>query len=430
MLHEEALIGALLKSPKLLDTISERPDQSDFANEFYGRIWDCITRAYDHEAPCDVITINTALKTDYGYDSALQNLRILFENAISNKVDVYAKEIRAASIKRQISAICFDMQAMALDETIPLPDMVAEIDRRLGDLHKSAKSDDLLCGAELMRDYVAKMIENEKSGGGIAGISTGFPKLDAMTTGIRKGEMWVLAGDTGMGKTTMAITIAGHALKHDKSVLFISLEMTSEDIMAKLGAAAFSIPYSQYRRGSFDDPHTMQQLELATRLVPEWKVGASFKASTVPLIKQALRAHKRKHGSVDLLVVDYIGLMNDDRYKGDRTREMGEVSRQLKLFALNEGIGVLALAQLNRSFLNAADKRPEKHHLRDTGNIAQDADVIMMVYRDDQYHADSPHKGTGEILVRKNRHGECGTVLATFNGEMSRYEPTINIGWE
>ncbi|GAA5785687.1 replicative DNA helicase [Chitiniphilus shinanonensis] len=420
----EALVACVLRDSRLLDVIN-RPRRDDFLDPWLGTVFAAICGLVDSGLVVDVITVDESLQADFNTASCLKELGDLCINsvAISNHVTWYADAVRDEGMRRKIVQAATRLSALADEPGANSQTLLAEADRLLSRLHERGKSDDLIGGKELMKRFLAEFDARHGRGGGISGLPTGFPKLDAMTGGLGAGQLWVIAGATAMGKTTLGLGMCGTNLRTGRSVLLSSLEMSDADTMAKFVAGSFGIPLSAYRAGLLQDTETFSRLTAATGETSDWRIGATFRASTIPLLRQAVRAHRRQADGLDLVMVDYLQLMSDDRYRGDKVREVGEISRQLKLLALDEGVPVIALAQLNRSVASGPDKRPFAHHLRDSGNVEQDADVILMPYRDEYYYPDSPHKGLAELLLRKNRMGDVGMITARFLGDLSRFEP-------
>jgi replicative DNA helicase len=235
------------------------------------------------------------------------------------------------------------------------------------------------------------------------GLSTGFPALDNIVGGLRPEEFIIVAGRPSMGKSALAQCIAEHVAKTD-SVLFCSLEMSVRSLGKR------SLTYHRSNLGEVG----------ATRYISALKQHIDTRSPlTLPSLRMRLRRHKRRHG-LALLVVDYLQLMTGPKTES-RHQEVGAISRGLKQIAKEFGIPVIAVASLNRGAEGRDNKRPLMSDLKESGDIESDADVVMMVYREEHYDANTEWKGIAEVIVRKHREGPCGTAYLEWRGEHTRF---------
>lgn len=246
-----------------------------------------------------------------------------------------------------------------------------------------------------------------------------------MTGGLEQGDLIILAARPSMGKTAFAVNIADNIVKDGKSVAFFSLEMSKQQIGLRILSARSRIPMASMRSGTQLTDSQYNGLTVATSKASSQKLMVDDKPSVgVAYIRAKSRQIKRKHG-LDLIVIDYLQLMTG---KGDnRVQEIGSISRGLKALAKELEVPIIALAQLNRGLEQRGDKRPILSDLRDSGEIEQDADIVLMLHRDDYYEKDSQYKGMAECLIRKQRNGALGDVLLTYLGEIMRFESYTGI---
>jgi replicative DNA helicase len=258
----------------------------------------------------------------------------------------------------------------------------------------------------------------------LRGLPTGFTDFDKMTGGLRPGDLVIVAGRPSMGKTTLAVNMAEYAALRaaDKraSVAIFSMEMPSEQVITRMLSSIGGVPLQNLRGGRISDDDWVR-ITSATSQLSEAKI---FVDETPALSPTELRARarrvKREHG-LDLVVVDYLQLMQVPGNKENRATEIGEISRGLKVLAKELGIPVIALSQLNRGVEQRDNKKPVMSDLRESGSIEQDADMILLIYREEVYDRQTTRKGIAEIDLVKHRNGEIGTFTLTFQGQFTRF---------
>jgi replicative DNA helicase len=257
----------------------------------------------------------------------------------------------------------------------------------------------------------------------MTGIPTGFKKLDELTSGLQPGDLIIVAGRPSMGKTTLAVNMAENAaLGSDKSAAIFSMEMSAEALTLRMISSLGRINQSRLRSGKLQEEDwpridsAMNQLSNA-RLYVDETPGLSPTE-----IRARARRLKREKGGLDLIVVDYLQLMQVAGTKENRATEISEISRSLKALARELSVPVIALSQLNRGVEQRTEKKPVMSDLRESGALEQDADVILLIYREEQYDPNTTRKGIADIIVAKQRNGPTGEVQLTFLGEYTKFE--------
>jgi len=260
------------------------------------------------------------------------------------------------------------------------------------------------------------------------GLPTGFIDFDSKTGGLRPGDLLIIAGRPSMGKSTLAINMAEHAALKDgvrASVAIYSLEMPAEQILTRMLSSVGSVHLGNIRSGKLSE-EDWPRITGATKQLQDAKI---FIDDTPALTPTELRARsrriKREHG-LDLVVVDYLQLMTVPGTKENRATEISEISRGLKALAKELSCPVIALSQLNRGVEQRENKKPVMSDLRESGAIEQDADMILLIYRDEVYNRETPKKGVAEIDLAKHRNGEIGEIRLTFKGANSRFENYVD----
>jgi len=256
------------------------------------------------------------------------------------------------------------------------------------------------------------------SDGDIHGLKTGLIDFDQKTGGLQPGDLIIVAGRPSMGKTALAVNIAENVAIDHKTALMFSLEMSDEQLAIRSISSCGSLHLGTMRSGKLQDDD-WPKLSAALGKIQDAKLFIdSNPMTTATQMHARARRVKRQHG-LDLIVIDYLQLMAEG---GDnRNNELSTITRKLKLMAKDLNVPVICLSQLSRKVEERADKRPMLSDLRDSGAIEQDADIVVMMYREDYHNKESMNKGIAEAIIAKQRMGETGTVMLTFQGEYSRF---------
>jgi replicative DNA helicase len=267
--------------------------------------------------------------------------------------------------------------------------------------------------------HIQQMRENPK---GVAGLSTGFTDLDKLTTGLHPGDLVIIAGRPSMGKTSLALNIAEHvALVEKKAAAVFSMEMPADQLALRVLSSFARIDMQKLRKGEMGD-RDMDRLTSGVGLVSEAPLYIDETGALSPLDLRARARRMKQRYDIQLIVVDYIQLMQVPGNKENRTNEISEISRGLKALAKELAVPVIALSQLNRGVEQRDNKRPRMSDLRESGGIEQDADLVALIYRDEVYNKESQDKGTAEISIVKQRNGPLGMVKTAFLGQYTRFE--------
>ncbi|RJG10944.1 replicative DNA helicase [Pseudomonas cavernicola] len=419
---EHGVIGAMLMQPHLIDVLSEGLVAADFYWPENEDLYRLILALREDSQPVDVITLSDrkpVLTDDVQtlvYAAEIQQNTPSAANAKS-----YAKIIRERALARAIVSASGRIADIA-HERMPVEDKLAQAQSVILALDGQAADDECQVVGDILRDHIEILQARSDKKGELDGLSTGLSDLDDNLQGLKPGQMITLAGRPAMGKTTLAMNIAEDvALRQKLPVLVVSLEMSKSQLMDRLLSAVGKIPLNKIKDGSAPADHGTALNVAAAKLRDAPLLVTDLPCMTVPRIRSIARRMKHKHGGMGLVVIDYIGLIEGEG--NNRTEDVSTMSRQIKLMARELGCPVLILSQLNRGCESRPDKRPVLSDLRDSGAIEQDSDIVLFVYRDEVYHPNGQYKGVAEILVRKNRDGEIGTVFTSFQGALSRFAP-------
>lgn len=423
---EQSLIGGLMLDQDAWDKIADAVSADDFYRREHRRIFGVIADLANQDQPRDIVTVAERLERagelesagGLSYIGALAN-----ETPSAANVRTYASIVRQASVMRQTIAVCADISASAYNPEGKDPaEIINDAAARIGAIAEQGQRGK---APQSMRavisgviEYLTEMCERD---GSLLGLSTGFADLDAQTAGLQGGDLIIVAGRPSMGKTTLAMNIAERAALDGKRVLVFSLEMPEKQIGLRSIASCARVNFGRLRNSNLDDNEWKRVTASGARLSASQMLIDDYSSlTTLDIATRARRLHRES--KLDLIVIDYLQLISSHGKSENRTVEVAKQTRELKLLAKSLNVPVVVLSQLNRGLAARADKRPVMSDLRESGAIEQDADVILLLYRDEVYNESSPDKGTAEVIIGKQRNGPVGTVRLAFNGEQVRFD--------
>jgi len=425
---EQSVLGGLLIDPKAFDRIDFLAE-SDFYREEHRLIFRQIALMLAERKPIDVVTVAEALQSS-GVPNEQIGLAYLGELQANTpsaaNITRYAEVVRKKrSLRDLLEASARIAELAQADSPMPVEERIDEAQAIVFALAESrqvaGRDEDDDIGA-ILAGVVEDIQERFDRGGLITGVSTGFADLDEKTCGLQGGDLIIVAGRPSMGKTAFALNVAEHVTANEgKPAIVFSMEMSKKQLIERSLASLGGIPMNAIRSGQGIDWDSLSFAVGKLHRSPLRIVDAP--AMTVQQMRAKARRMARKKG-LALIVVDYIQLARGDgasAKSGSREQEVSSISRGLKALAKEFNCPVIALSQLNRKVEDRSDKRPMLSDLRDSGAIEQDADVILMMYRDEYYNKESPDKGIAEIIIAKQRMGETGAVQVLFRGELSRF---------
>ena len=428
---EQSLLGGLLLDNNAWDRIADIVSQADFYRDDHRRIFGHIRKLVETGRPADVVTVFESIENANESDQtgglaylgeianatpSAANIRryaeIVHERAVLRKLVTVGDEIAAAALNpagRDVKAL-LDVAEQKVFE-------IAEAGNR--NMQGFAQIDDLL-GDVVNR---IEVLYNRENPSDITGLETGFTDLDHMTSGLQPGDMIVVAGRPSMGKTAFALNIAEHVgMVLQKPVAIFSLEMSGPQLAMRFLSSAGRLDQTKIRTGKLSD-EDWERMSVALGKLHEAPIhiDETGAINASDLRARARRLH-RQCGHLGLIVIDYLQLMTSVKDNENRATEISEISRSIKALAKELQVPVIALSQLSRKVEERNDKRPLMSDLRESGAIEQDADIILMMYREEYYKPDTTEKGVAEVIIGKHRNGPTGTVKLTFLGEYTKFE--------
>lgn len=418
---EQAVLGAMLIKPELIDILTAELKESDFYfvdnRSVFGAILDLKARGVG----VDILTVAQEVGFLANGDHALGYTGELYKNTPSvANAKTYAGHVLDRSIDRALASSAYVIQEIA-ESDCSTQDKISQAQAQIMGINSGSGEDETITGGEAVRKHVAELERRQELGGAIDGLSTGIDALDKKIMGLKRSGLYIVAGRPKMGKTTLAMNIGDHnAVRAHKQVLVASLEMTHSQLMDKLLASVGGIPLGSLKDGSALRTHSTQILETTALIDQSGLCLYDRKGATINRIRSMARRHKMRYG-LDLLIVDHIGLVGVEDAKAGMTQRITEITRELKLLACELEIPVIAMSQLNRELEKRPNKRPIPSDLRDSGSIEQDADMIIFVYRDEVYDPHTDDRGIAEIIIGVARDIEPCTVRTRYQGKYSSF---------
>lgn len=427
---EQSVIGGLLLDPHAWDSIGDMITEADFYNESHRLIFRRIGLMSAQGFPIDVVTVAEALESagDGERTGGLAYLGELASNTPSAaNIRRYAEIVRDRRQLRGLKTVSADISDLAMvASTEPASVRIEKAQSLVLALTQEQIQNDPQPIGSILFGVVEQIERRHDSQGEISGLRTGFASLDRITNGLQGGDLVVVAGRPSMGKTAFALNVAENVALNNGTALVFSLEMGKEALTERAIASIGGLSIGAIRSGRLNDDD-YSRLSVALGKLSNAKLIIDDQgAPTIGQMRSRARRVKRRHG-LDLIVVDYIQLMAGEG--GNRNEQVGSITRGLKLLARELNVPLIALSQLSRDVEKRPDKRPMMSDLRDSGSIEQDADLILMAYRDDYYNPDGPYQGLAEMLIRKHRMGELGEVRLVFQGEFSRFRDADQDAW-
>lgn len=434
---EQAVLGGLILDNAAWDQVADKINEDDFHLFNHRLIFRAIGELVDKRQVFDVLTLSDLLRQK----SEIENTNILaYLGTLANdipsvsNIKAYADIVREKSVLRQLVQVGNEIAASGLSpDGKGIQNLLDEAEQKIFQItDRSAQAGQGFVNIKsLLKTTVEQIDELYERADHITGIPSGFDVFDEKTAGLQDGDLIIVAGRPSMGKTSFAMNVVEYAALQMKiNVAIFSMEMPGRSLTMRMLSSMGRIDQQRVRTGRLTD-EDWPRLTSAVSVLSEANLFIDDSAVLSPTeLRARARRLKREHG-LSLIVVDYLQLMTVGGTSENRATEISEICRALKALAKELNVPVVVLSQLNRSLEQRQDKRPVMSDLRESGAIEQDADLIVFIYRDEVYNKESPHEGTAEILVRKQRNGPIFETRLTFLGQYTRFEnyiPEIEAG--
>ena len=427
---EQSLIGGLLLDNTAWDRIGDAVSDADFYRDDHRRIFIHIRKLVETGRPADVVTVYESIEKSNEVDQTggLAYLGEIANNTPSAaNIRRYAEIVRERAVLRKLVIVGDEIASSALNpagrDVKQLLDIAEQKVFEIGEAGNRNTQ-----GFVSIRPLLGEVVErvqqlyDRDDPSDITGTPTGFHDLDKLTSGLQPGDMIVIAGRPSMGKTAFALNIAEHiGVDIGLPVAIFSLEMSGPQLAMRFLSSVARIDQTRMRSAKLtDEDWDKMTVALGKLHDAPIHIDETGAINSTDLRARARRLH-RQCGKLGLIVIDYLQLMSSNKEGENRATEISEVSRSIKALAKELQVPILALSQLSRKVEERNDKRPLMSDLRESGAIEQDADIIMMMYRDEYYKPDTQEKGVAEVIIGKHRNGPTGTVKLTFLGEYTKF---------
>ena len=419
---EEALLGSALLSRDAVSRLMEEVRPADFYSPSNQTVYEAMKGLFDTGKPIDTVTVSELIFKDSKNSTSINASYIarLVDNVPSSaNFERYIEIVLEHSHRRKLLKASgrIELLAMAMDKEIH--SVLDEAEQTIFTASDDAIGDGLVGVTDVLEGAIERIEEIENRGTGLSGLPTYFTDLDNYLSGLQEGNLAVIASRPSMGKSSLALNIGTNVAREGKVVAFFSLEMTKEELVQRVLFSEAKVTSGDARKGQLGPEKWSRVVEAASKVN---NLPLYFDDAPVITVTD-IRAKSRRLKSaknLDLIIVDYLQLMQSS--SGDnRQQEIAEISRNLKNLARELKVPILALSQLNRAAEAREDKRPRLGDLRESGAIEQDADIVMMLYRDDYYNPGTDVPGVAEVNIVKNRSGMTGKVELFFSKEFTQF---------
>lgn len=422
---EEAVVGAVFINPEVYYDVAQFLSADDFYIHRHKWIWDAFTSLHEQRIPIDLLTVSDELDrrgqlSEVGGPAYLTSLVNQVPSSLN--AESYGRIVESHSIRRKMINAANQIASIAYNEQTNVIDVMDEAEKAVFNVSERRLKHDLQPISSVLSEYYDRIDDLAKRPEEFFGVPTGFIDLDKMLTGLQPSDLLIIAGRPGQGKTGFLLSVAKNAgLTHKKHVAIFSLEMSNEQVVQRLIAQETGIDSQRLRTGKLQE----NEWPLFTHSIEVFGDTHIYLDDTPAITPLQLRTKCRRlhmEFGLDLVIVDYLQLMGGDTRNDNRVQEVSYISRNLKILARELNVPVLAAAQLSRAVEQRSDKRPVLSDLRESGSLEQDADIVMFIYRPDQYEKETDKQNIAEIIVAKHRNGPVGSVELIFRNTLAKFE--------
>ncbi|MBD3330002.1 replicative DNA helicase [Candidatus Peregrinibacteria bacterium] len=425
---EKSTLGSLIVDKDSIVKISDFLFPEDFYHDAHKSIYQAVRDLYDKRVPIDLVTLTNILKDRDHLESiggATYLAKLANEVPTATHIYQYATIVKEKGILRKLILAGDQIKGLGYSEDEDTEELIDRAEKALFGVSQTFISDSFVHIKNILNKTYEKIsdLHDSEAKDKYSGIPTGFNGLDYILSGFHPSDLIILAARPSMGKTALALNIGQNIAKKGFSVGIISLEMSKEQLVERMFCSLLAVDSWKMRTGKLTDDDfgkigTIMDEMNSMRIFIDDSLGNS-----IAELKSKARRLKIEHG-LDILLIDYLQLMSGSSkagYQGNRVQEISEISRSLKELARDLHIPVIALSQLSRAVELRPNKTPQLSDLRESGAIEQDADVVMMLYREDYYDEDTDRKGITDVFVRKHRNGPIGHAELAFRKEQMRF---------
>ena len=426
---EQGVLGSILLDNELIDEIADILHPSHFHNDRNQRIYDAISRLYEQGVRgIDAVTLRDELQKRNEFEEAGGNqylLEILESVPHAAHCKYYAEIVRDRWLQRSLTYACNEILAECYEGDRDTEDVLASAEQRIFSILDQQETAAKIALGDILIDAFDRIQERMATEGTISGVSTGFTDLDKQLNGLQPTELVILAARPSMGKTALVCNIAEQVGAQNKGVLLFSLEQSKIELAERLLCIRARVNGHRLRAGDLDEAERDQLIQASSEL-NEFPIFIDDKPGRTMAQIGAIGRRLKRRDKLDLIIVDYLQLVEPEDKRAPREQQIAAISRRMKFLAKELSVPVVALAQLNRGVELREDKRPRLADLRESGAIEQDADVVTFLHRPDAYDPED-RPGEADVIVAKNRSGPTGFVTLTWLRDSMRFGDFTNV---
>ncbi|MCM8784833.1 MAG: replicative DNA helicase [Candidatus Omnitrophica bacterium] len=423
---EKALLGCMLLDEEARIKVLENFKVDFFYNEAHQKIFSSIVKLFEKGEKCDLITLSEILRGENLLNEigGVEYLSHIVESVpTSAYVDEYMKIVKEKYILRTLISNATKIITEAYNQQDEVETLLDKAESLIFEVSQNKTEREAYSLKILVREAIENIEKIREKRGYVTGLATGFTDLDKMTTGLHPSDFIIIASRPSMGKTALACNIALNLNSGFEKVpiLIFSLEMSKEQIVQRMLCSEAKVNILKFRQGLLSDKEIGKLLIAASHL----EESSIFIDDTPSLNVFELRARARRlkaKENIQLIIIDYLQLMKGKGRAENRQQEISEISASLKSLAKELNIPVIAVSQLSRATEQRVDKKPQLADLRESGSIEQDADLVLLLYREEYYNETEENKGKAEVIIAKQRNGPTGSIFLTFLEEYTRFE--------
>ncbi|WP_311491437.1 replicative DNA helicase [uncultured Anaerococcus sp.] len=421
-LSEQAIIGCILAKNETFDSANQIIKPVDFYDSRTQRIYKSIVLMFEKDIKVDYVSLVSQLSSE----NILQEVggeefitEITLSSFYTPNIETYCKTVKEKSLLRSLIGASEDIIDSSYKQTDDVSDILAIAENRIFEISQDSHNQGLVRVADTMDDTLRQINELTLADGKITGVATGLDVVDNKLSGLQNSQLILLAARPAMGKTALGLTMAWNAAKVGKSVAFFSLEMSTYQLNQRLLSMVSLVSLESIINGSIRDDDWTLLIDATKKIVKTDLYVDETPGIRLSEMKSKLKRLKAERG-LDLVVIDYLQLMQADGRQENRQNEIASISRGLKSLSKELNCPILSLAQLSREADKRADHRPILSDLRESGAIEQDADVVMLLYRED-YYDEEVEPNQAKVIFAKHRNGATGTVDLFFNKQCTTF---------
>ena len=429
---EAGIISVMFKDCEIIQDIVQLVRDTDFYKPENAILFKAILEIDESGQSVDLVTMTNKLRKENLLEKAggvFYLGQIAAAPSTVYNVKQYAKIVQEKSTMRQLIRISDGIRNRCFDDAEPVESILDDAERLVLDISKQRQRNDVTRVDEIVPTNLEKIEEAAKQEDEITGIPSGFIDLDHMTNGWQRSDLIILAARPAMGKTALCLNMAANAaIDYHYPVAIFSLEMSKEQLVMRMLAAAARIDQKRLRTGQLNPDEWGAFLQKIGPLTSAPIYIDDTPAITIRELRAKARRLQSREGDLGLILVDYLQLMGGSGNSENRQQEVSEISRSLKALARELNVPIIALSQLSRTVEQTKDKRPQLSHLRESGSLEQDADIVLFIHREEYYNEDTDRRGIADVIIAKHRNGPTGTVELAFQNELTRFDNLIHEG--